>query len=195
MLKVCAIYGSNRRRGNSELLLDKLLEGIGEQEVEVYRVYAPLVNAAHCNACDACYHTGSCIKKDEMQEVYRHFEEADLVVTATPVYFHTVTSELKKIIDRCQAVWAGKYIVKDSHFSKKKRLGYTICTAGRPEHKSFFDCTIKVMQLFYHCINTKNQGELLVADVDTLPVKDRLDVQERAYNAGQELRKAYEELQ
>lgn len=188
MINVLAIYGSHRRGRNSDLLLDKLLEGIGSDDVKTEKIYASSQGIRSCTACEGCYKLGRCVIKDEMQHIYQAIDNADIVISASPVYFYTVTSDMKKLIDRCQAVWASKYKTGDPVISKKNRQGYIICTAGEPEDRSYFDCTVKVFELFYKCINTELQGALLVSDVDTREAKDIPDVQLKAIEAGRRLR-------
>ncbi|HWR62228.1 MAG TPA: flavodoxin family protein, partial [Clostridia bacterium] len=188
MINILAIYGSHRRGYNSDMLLDKLLEGIGSDGAEVEKVYASSGGIKSCTACEGCYKLGYCVIKDEMQQVYKSIDKADIIIAASPVYFYTVTSHMKKLIDRCQAVWAGKYKTGNPMISKKPRIGYIVCTAGEPEDRSCFDCTVKVFELFYKCINTELVGSLLVSDVDTLQVKDRAYVQQKAVAAGHRLR-------
>lgn len=188
MINVLAIYGSHRRGQNSDILVDKLLEGIGSDEARVERIYASSKEIKSCTACEGCYKLGRCVIKDEMQQVYKAFDNADIVIAASPVYFYTVTSDIKKLIDRCQAVWASKYKTENSIVSKKHRIGHIICTAGEREDRSYFDCTVKVFELFYKCINTELIGSLLISDVDAFHVKDRADIQMKAYEAGCRLR-------
>lgn len=190
MINVLAIYGSHRRNQNSDILLDKVLEGIGNNDVSIEKIYASAPAIKSCTACEGCYKLGRCVIKDEMQNVYRSIDKADIVVSSSPVYFYTVTSDMKKLIDRCQAVWASKYRTVTNLISKKQRVGYIICTAGEPEDRSYFDCTLKVFGLFYKCINTELAGSLLVSDVDTLHVKDRSDIQQKAIEAGRMLRES-----
>ena len=188
MINVLAIYGSHRRGQNSDILVDKILEGIGGNEVSIERIYASSQGIKNCTACENCYKLGRCVIKDEMQQVYEAMDKADIVISSSPVYFYSVSSHMKKLIDRCQAVWASKYKTGSSMISKKHRIGYIICTAGEPEGKSYFDCTLKVFELFYKCINTELTGSLLVSDVDSLHVKDRADIQQKAFEAGRLLR-------
>lgn len=193
MINVLAIYGSHRRGQNSDILLDKVIEGIGKEGVSIRKIYASEPDIKSCTACEGCYRLGQCVIKDEMHQVYRAIDKADIVIAASPVYFYTVTSHMKKLIDRCQAVWASKYKTGDSLISKKKRVGYIVCTAGEPEGKSCFDCTVKVFELFYKCINTELIGSLLVSDVDKEHVKDRKYVQLKAFEAGRRLRENLKE--
>ncbi len=194
MIRILAIYGSPRRNQNSDILLDKLLEGIGKNNTVVTKVYASSPDINHCTACSRCYKEGVCIIKDEMQQIYSLMDKADIVITSTPVYFHTVTSHLKKLIDRCQAVWASKFINQKTIIEKRPRLGYIICTAGPPEENTYFDCTIKVLDLFHKCINAKITGQLTVANVDKQHVREREDVLKEAVKEGKKLRKMIDEV-
>ncbi|HYE81815.1 MAG TPA: flavodoxin family protein [Clostridia bacterium] len=188
MINVLAIYGSHRRGQNSDILLDKVLEGIGKDDVSVRKIYASEPDIKSCTACEGCYKLGKCVIKDDMQEVYQTIDKADIIIASSPVYFYTVTSHMKKLIDRCQAVWASKYKSDSDLISRKQRVGYIVCTAGEPEDKSYFGCTVKVFELFYKCINTELIGSLLVSDVDAEHVKDRKYVQLKAFEAGRRLR-------
>ncbi len=188
MINVLAIYGSHRRGQNSDMLVDKILDGIGRDNVSVKKIYASAPDIKSCTACEGCYKMGQCVLKDDMQQVYQDIDKADIVIASSPVYFYTVSSDMKRLIDRCQAVWASKYKTGSTLISKKNRIGYIVCTAGEPEEKSYFDCTLKVFDIFYKCINTELIGSLLVADVDNQHVKNRKYVQVRALEAGRQLR-------
>ena len=191
MINVLAIYGSHRRGQNSDILVDKILEGIGSNGTSTERVYASSQNIKNCTACEGCYKLGRCVIEDEMQKVYKAIDKADIVVSSSPLYFYSVSSHMKKLIDRCQAVWASKYRTGSSLISKKHRIGYIVCTAGEPENKSRFECAVKVLELFYKCINTELIGSLLVSNVDILHVKDSEDIQQKALEAGHLLRKNF----
>ena len=196
-MKVLALLGSPRKNGNTGLLLDEYIKGIKEtgKSAEITKIYLNDKSIHGCNACDACRNItiGQCVIKDDMQQVYAAFNNADIIIASSPVYFYTVTSDMKKLIDRCQAVWASKYKTGASLVSKKHRIGYAVCTAGEPEDRSYFDCTLKVFELFYKCINTELVDSLLVSDVDTLQVRDRPDVQQQAIEAGRRLRELVKE--
>lgn len=193
MINVLAIYGSHRRGQNSDMLVDKILQGIGSDGVSVEKIYASSQGIKSCTACEGCYKLGRCVIEDEMQQVYQFIDKADIVISSSPVYFYTVASHMKKLIDRCQAVWASKYKTGNPIISKKHRIGYIVCTAGEPENRSYFDCTVRVFELFYKCINTKLIGSLLISNVDEKHVKERTDTLLEAYEAGRKLRESFTE--
>lgn len=189
MIKVAAIHGSPRKNKNSDTLLTAVLEGIGEAEVS--HIHTAQQNIKPCTACNACLKSPGCVIDDYMQEAYKILDEADIVLTATPVYFHSVTAQLKTFIDRTQAVWAGKYVISTNVISRKRRFGFAVCTGGPPEEKSYFDCTLKVLDIFHKCINAKLVGHMTVANVDNRHVMDREEVLVEARLQGRKLIELY----
>lgn len=193
MIKILAIYGSHRRGHNSDMLLDLMLKGMERENVDIKRIYISGLNIKPCLACSHCYKDGKCIIKDDMTSIYQDFEEADIVITATPIYFNTVSSHIKILIDRCQSIWAGKYILRQSPISRKKRLGYVICVGGAPEPNEGLGCVMKVLGMFYKCINVEMVGNKFAADTDKIAVVDRIDLFSNISIEGEKLLKKYYE--
>jgi multimeric flavodoxin WrbA len=191
MIKIAAIHGSPRKNQNSDTLLAAVLEGMNLEQYQVSHIYTATEDIRPCTACNACLKHQGCVIMDYMQEAYTILDEADIVVTATPIYFHSVTSQLKAFIDRTQAVWGSKYVLENTIISRKRRLGLALCTGGPPEEKSYFDCTIKVLDIFHKCINAKLAATITVADVDNRHVKDREDVLEQARQEGKRIIELY----
>src|SRR3972149_2049219 len=65
-----------------------------------------------CQNCDGCLHTGVCIIDDDMQAIHYKLKEADRLVLAAPVFFLGLPAQAKAMVDRCQALWMEKYILK-----------------------------------------------------------------------------------
>ena len=193
MIKILAIYGRHRRGHNSDMLLDLMLKGMEREDIEIKRIYLSGLNIKPCLACSHCYKDGKCIIKDDMTSIYQDFEEADIVITATPIYFNTVSSHIKILIDRCQSIWAGKYILRQSPISRKKRLGYVICVGGAPEPNEGLECVMKVLSMFYKCINVEMVGNKFAADTDKIAVVDRIDLCSDISIEGEKLLKKYYE--
>lgn len=193
MIKILALYGSHRRGQNSDMLLDLMLKGMEREDVEIKRIYISGLNIKPCLACNHCYKDGKCIIKDDMRSIYQEFEESDIVITATPIYFNTVSSHLKILIDRCQSIWSGKYILGYSQISRKKRLGYVICVGGAPEPNEGLECVMKVLSMFYKCINVEIIGKKFAADTDKTSVIDRMHLCSNISIEGEKLLKKYYE--
>lgn len=186
MKKVLAIYGSHRRRENSDMALDAILEGMEGQEISIKKLFIPRLKINPCRACNMCFRDGKCIIKDDMQWVYDDFQEADMIITATPIYFNTLSSYLKIFIDRCQCLWAGKYLLKKGPVDKKPRLGHMLCTAGSKMKLKDYDCAVSVIHSFYNCLYVDLKGKTLIANTDEVHIKDRSETLEELHSLGQE---------
>jgi multimeric flavodoxin WrbA len=114
-LRLVALHGSARRRGNSRALLDEVLAGAREAspaglEVEVVEAYR--VDVGPCTACGACEKPGGgeevegcAVRTDDWPRIEALLRGADALVLASPVYFMGLPAPLKAIVDRLQAVW------------------------------------------------------------------------------------------
>lgn len=108
-MKILAIASSPRRNGNSETLLDVVVSSVN---AKAKKIVLTNLNIAPCNGCQACLKTGECVIKDDMQALYRDLLSADVLLIASPIYFKGLPCQLKCVIDRCQALWARKYVLK-----------------------------------------------------------------------------------
>ena len=104
--KVLVILGSPRRKGNSALLAGAIARGAKAAGAEVETLFLHGLSIAPCKACMACQKSGSkgCSIDDDMQAIYRKMLEADAWVLATPVYWFTMSAQLKLWMDRCFAL-------------------------------------------------------------------------------------------
>ncbi len=102
-MKIVGIYGSPRKAGNTDLMLDAFLEGAGAAGGEIHRLYVRELEIRGCLGCGHCDKAGVCIQKDDMQVVYPLLEQAHRIVVASPIYFYGITGQLKLLVDRAQA--------------------------------------------------------------------------------------------
>ena len=67
-----------------------------------------------------------------MQKIYDELEQADVIVLASPVQFSGPPAAVKAMIDRCQCLWARKYVLKIAPLSReRKRKGFLISVGAR----------------------------------------------------------------
>jgi len=186
-LMVLGIAGSPRRGGNTDLLLDEVLKGAASQGARVKKVVLKDLKIAPCDHSDACLKTGKCYINDDMQTIYQDLEEADRIVLASPIQFMTVTAEMKTMIDRCQALWARKYILGQPPLSKKERRGLFIAVGGTTFTK-LFDPAQATIKALFHTLNITYAGELLFRGIDEKGAITRHpDALKQAFEAGQKL--------
>lgn len=101
-MKVLTVWGNPRKNGYTSYVTNLVLEGVRSAGAEVGEIDAC---AAKINPCIGCYHCwtvtpGACIYKDDMAEILERVLEADLLLFATPVYYYTVSSAIKKLLER-----------------------------------------------------------------------------------------------
>ncbi|MTI71201.1 MAG: flavodoxin family protein [Firmicutes bacterium] len=185
MKKVLAIMGSPRKNKNTNILLDSVIKGLKDKDVIVKKVYLRDLEINHCIACDYCAKTGKCKYSDDMVELYEEFNKSDGIIIASPLYFNSVNSIIKTMIDRCQAYWSSKYVLnKPSIDVNKKRVGLFISAAGSPHRKDQFEGCIPVINLFFKAINTEYRYNLFLSNTDKIDALQREDKLEKAYNIG-----------
>lgn len=102
-MKVLAINGSPKMDdGNTARILNPFLDGMRDAGADVELFYTRKLKIGPCNGDMNCWfkNPGRCGQNDDMQMLYPKFEEADVIVWATPVYFSGVTGPLKNLMDR-----------------------------------------------------------------------------------------------
>jgi multimeric flavodoxin WrbA len=127
--RVLCISGSPRRHGNSERLLDALIEGVEAAGGEAVKLVVRDAGIGVCVGCQGCHERGACVRKDGMDNVYRQLDSADAIAVASPVYFATVPAVLKTLLDRCQPYWARRYVLGQPR-PAHKRPGAILIVGG-----------------------------------------------------------------
>lgn len=166
-MKVFGIYGSPRKKGNTDLLLDRALAGAAEAGAEVDSVRAARLKISGCLECGSCDETGLCVVKDQMQEVYPLLDEAEVILLAGPIFFYTLPAQVKALIDRTQACWAGRMLhkTKEQRQSFDSGTGYLIST-GATKGEKLFHCAELEAKYFYDALDMNYGGALLFRQVE-----------------------------
>jgi multimeric flavodoxin WrbA len=97
---------SPRKNGNSTILGQQIADGAKAGGAKVDVVNLSKMDIRPCMACDKC-HAGDeqlCVMKDDMQKLYKKIIEADAIIFASPIYFFTMSAQMKLLMDRCYAL-------------------------------------------------------------------------------------------
>ena len=108
--RILVLKSSPRKNSNSSLLAEQVAAGAvaAGAEVESYALHG--MDIRPCDACDACQDAteGVCVIDDDMQLLYPKLRNADGIVLASPIYWFTMSAQLKVCIDRWYALAAGE---------------------------------------------------------------------------------------
>ncbi len=187
-MKVLGIAGSRRRGGNTDLLLAEVMKGAASRGAEVQTVILNDLKISPCQHCDACLEAGRCRVEDDMQMVYRELEDADRIVLASPIQFMGVTAQMKAMIDRCQALWARKYVLKLPPLgNRRERRGLFISVGGR-KIANLFEPALVMIKTLFRILDITYAGELLFSGVDEKgAIAKHPDALRQAFLDGQKL--------
>jgi multimeric flavodoxin WrbA len=109
-------------------------------------------------------------------------------VLASPVQFSGPPAAVKAMIDRCQCLWARKYILKIPPLSRERiRKGFLI-SAGARRMKDMFVPTLGIVKTWFHVLEIEYAGELLLSQIDEKgAVLKQSEALPKAYEAGQKI--------
>ncbi len=101
-MKILVLNGSPRANGNTAKLVEAFKTGAESNGNTVDIIDVTKKHISGCLACEYCHSkgNGTCIQKDDMQEVYEFLKEAEMLVIASPIYYHGISGQMKCTIDR-----------------------------------------------------------------------------------------------
>lgn len=163
-MKVLGIMGSPRLGGNTDLLLNEVLAGAQSQGAEVEKIVIDKLKITPCREYYGCLRDGNCVIKDDMTAIYPKLLEADRVIVASPMFFYGLSAQVKALVDRCQALWAKKYLLNRPPPDSGRKGAFI--AVGATKGKQLFDGSILTVKYFFKTIGVSYAGELLIQGVD-----------------------------
>lgn len=118
VLKILSINGSRRKNGNTKHLIESILTPARRGEAQTESIFLGDYDIGACTGCEGCQRSWECVIRDDFYKVVKKIDEADGIVLASPTYWYSVTSDMKRFIDRCYSFiqfpasrkeWIGKY--------------------------------------------------------------------------------------
>lgn len=117
-MEIVVLNGSPRPNGNVAAMIAAFTEGATESGHNVTVIPVCKKKIAGCIACEYCHNKnyGVCIQKDDMQEVYKSLESAEIMILASPMYYHNISGQLQSAISRMYALGKPKKLKKCGMF-------------------------------------------------------------------------------
>ncbi len=164
-MNILAILGSPRRGGNTSILLDRAIEGVRSEGAEVELVNACRMRIRPCEELYHCQVDGTCPLRDDMDSLYPKLLSAEGIIFASPIFFYGITAQAKALVDRCQALWMRKHVLKWPPPNPGPRHGVFI-SVGATKGENLFVGPVLTAKYFFDAIDVKYAGDLLIRRVD-----------------------------
>lgn len=166
-MDVLVFLGSPRKKGNSEILTEAVLEGVREAggSPEIIRLCD--LKISPCISCGGCNKTGKCVVEDDMTPLYDKIITTDKIIVASPIYFYGITAQTKAFIDRTQALWNRKRLMekKGEWLENPERKGFFISVAATRGAR-IFEGAVLTMKYGYDAMDMIYAGDFLVSGPD-----------------------------
>jgi len=177
-MKVLALIGSPRRWGNTDLLVEQILEGSRSRGYATEKLYLYDYTISLCTDCRGCKKGDYvCCVTDEMQQIYPKMVGADVIVFGTPVYWYGPTAKMKLLIDRMHPFVENKGL-------RGKRA---IVVAPSAEGSVACDPLLEMFRLSFEYLGMDFAGEVLVKAYEKGEVAKSSEEMARAYVLGASL--------
>lgn len=178
--KIIVLNGSPRKNGNTSALVKAFTKGaesVGNNVMEFF------LDSMNIHGCKGCFGGGKspkspCVQKDDMEKIYPVYQEADIVVLATPLYYWTMSGQLKCAFDRLFAV---AECDPDYHNPEKK------CVLLMAAEGSGFEETLYWYERLEKHIGWKNIGKVLCSGVMEVGDIDGKKELQDAYELGKSI--------
>ena len=161
MSKVVILHGSPRVGGNSDILAKEFKKGVEDGGNTAKKISFPMRFINYCKGCLGCVSSGECVIHDDMSSILEDMVDADVIVFASPIYFNTISGQMKTMIDRLTPK-AKQLANKDYYFlfsaatNDKNSLKSAVC-----ELRGFLNCIgIETEKGIVFGLNAETEGEI-----------------------------------
>jgi multimeric flavodoxin WrbA len=154
-VKITGFVGSPCKNGNVDLLVSQILEGAATQGAETCKIHLNDLRIRSCQSCGIDPHPKHCLFDDDMSQIYEALETSDVIVLGSPVYFDTVSAQVKLMIDRSNCLMP--YVKRDNgtfgfeQRLKKQKKGILVAVSGTDQDYNSVLATVKG---FFNWTNT-----------------------------------------
>lgn len=172
--KILLVSASPRKGGNSDLLCDEFMRGAVETGHEAEKIRLSEKEINYCTGCCACIgNQGSCVQQDDMNDIFKKILTADVLVLATPVYFHAMNAQMKTFIDRTCPIYS---------MVRNKEVYYIVSAAGG---RMPVDRAVKSLQVYTNCLGgTKERGVISATGIWDAGLVKGTQAIDQAYTMG-----------
>jgi multimeric flavodoxin WrbA len=187
-MKIVAFQGSPREGGNTDILLNEALRPAKEAGHEIVLFNLNTMNISPCQNCGECENSGVCVIEDDMVAIKKAIREADRIILASPIFFFGLSAQTKAMVDRCQAFWCEKYLLKKPiPEGPHGRKGLLIVVGGMKKDVGI-QCCETTAKAFFRTVSVPVHETLGFLDIDHKgAIKQHPTARTEVFEAGKRL--------
>ena len=176
MKNIVIVSSTPRKNGNSEILAAEFKKGAEKKGHKVTEIFVRELDMKFCKGCLACQKTGKCVIKDDIVPLIDTVSHADVLVFASPVYYYSVSGQLKTFLDRMNPIYT---------LGHKFKEVYLISTAAENE-ESAVDGSISDIKGWIDCFAGVKLAGVIKGIGATAPgeIRSHEDIMNQAYEMG-----------
>lgn len=178
-MKLVMLLGSPNKNGSSNFLAERFAKGAREAGHTVETVDTAHANIHACTGCARCSYEGTCVQKDDMEQIRRLVLNADMLVFVTPLYYYGMSAQMKTLIDR--------FCAFNSSLQRRSLRSALIVSARNDD-----EWTFQALESYYFTLvrylNLKDMGRILGAECSTPTMARRSFYADAAYRLGRSLK-------
>ena len=173
MIKILTVSGSPVEDSSTDILLREIEAGIIEklgtpEKVKTRFVKLNDLRYIPCQACGEAPTPEYCFFDDDLTKVYAELAVCDCLLVGSPIYFDTVSAQLKAFMDRCNCIRPADFNNVDSKHDflrliRHKRPGATVLVGGE---KGYFEGARRSIAGFFKWIEVLNEGMVIYKSDD-----------------------------
>ena len=197
MIKIAAVFGSPRRKGNTSTLLNHAIAGARDAGAHVTEIVLRDLKMSPCLEIYGCKEAGRCVIKDDYGDIEELFQGIDGLMLASPIFFYTVSAHTKILMDRCNSLWVKKYWIEKKPFGQTQypRKGVFI-TVGSTKGKRLFEGALLSVKYFMDALDMELWRSLIFRGIESEgQILEHPDSLQEARESGKALVKALQEGQ
>ncbi len=173
---VLVISSTLRKNGNSEVLAKEFAKGAEKSGNNVEFITLQEKEIKFCKGCLSCQKIGTCVIKDDSNEIVEKMKNADVIAFASPIYYYEMSGQLKTLLDRGNPLFTSDYKFRDIYF---------LATAADTDSHAA-DIAINGIQGWISCFaKAQLKGNVLATGVESVgDIQNNTDSLKKVYEMG-----------
>lgn len=185
-MKILAINGSPRRKGNTSTILRAVLKGAESAGAETTEVILHDLNMKGCMGCFSCREKhGVCAQKDDLSPYLEALKTCHGLIVGCPIYMYRISGQMKLFVDRSYSLYAPK---EGGGYNSAVPPGKTfamVVSHGAPDPEQYHRSIRWLAGMVGKGHGMKEVGRIIHTNSHESPAANDEELLEKAYNLGQ----------